>query len=61
MAEFKLVIAQKEGKSIQKELKSPEADSLVTLKIGDKITITNLRNKWHFEAVCTNGASYTVS
>ena len=34
--EFKLVIGQKDGKSIQKAVKEPEANSLLGLKIGDK-------------------------
>ncbi len=37
MAEFKLVIAQKDGKSVQKELKGQEADSFLGLKLGDNI------------------------
>ena len=38
MAEFKLVIGQKDGKSSQKELKSHEADALLGLKLGDKVS-----------------------
>ena len=37
MAEFKVVISTKDGKSVQKELKSPEADAFLDKKIGDKI------------------------
>lgn len=37
MAEFKLVIGQKDGKSIQKTLKEPEANALIGLKISDKV------------------------
>jgi ribosomal protein S6E (S10) len=32
--EFKLVIGQKDGKSIQKGVKEPEANALLGLKIG---------------------------
>lgn len=38
MAEFKLVIGTKEGKSYQKEIKGAEADVLHNLKIGDKVS-----------------------
>lgn len=38
MAEFKLVIAQKDGKCVSKELKSPDADVLLSLKLGDKFS-----------------------
>jgi|SRR3989344_1410188 len=38
MAEFKFVIGQKDGKSVQKELKSHEADVLLGLKLGDKVS-----------------------
>ncbi|MBW3013960.1 30S ribosomal protein S6e [Candidatus Woesearchaeota archaeon] len=38
MAEYKLVIGTKDGKSYQKELKSPEADLLFDKKVGDKIS-----------------------
>jgi small subunit ribosomal protein S6e len=38
MAEFKLVIGQKDGKSVQKTLKEPEAGALLNLKIGDKVS-----------------------
>jgi len=38
MAEFKLVIGQKDGKSVQKELKGNEADVLLGLKLGDKVS-----------------------
>ena len=37
MAEFKVVISTKDGKSVQKELKSPEADAFLDKKIKDKI------------------------
>jgi small subunit ribosomal protein S6e len=37
MAEYKVVISAKDGKSYQKELKSPEADVLSKQKIGDKV------------------------
>jgi small subunit ribosomal protein S6e len=37
MAEFKVIISTKDGKSVQKELKSPEADAFLDKKIGDKI------------------------
>jgi small subunit ribosomal protein S6e len=36
--EFKLVIGQKDGKSIQKGVKEPEANALLGLKIGDKVS-----------------------
>jgi small subunit ribosomal protein S6e len=38
MAEFKLVIGAKDGKSYQKELKGEEADILENMKIGDHIS-----------------------
>jgi hypothetical protein len=31
------------------------------MKVGDKITVTNIKTRWHFEAVCSNGASYVAS
>jgi len=37
MAEYKLVIGTKEGKSVQKEVKSPEADAFSKRSIGDKV------------------------
>lgn len=42
MVEFKLVLGLKEGKSYQKEIKSPEADNLLKLRIGDKVSGDNL-------------------
>ncbi|MBI4980181.1 30S ribosomal protein S6e [Candidatus Woesearchaeota archaeon] len=38
MAEFKLVIGTKDGKSYQKDVKGAEADALHNLKIGDKVS-----------------------
>ena len=38
MVEFKLVLSTKDGKSYQKELKSPEADVLVGKKLGDAVS-----------------------
>lgn len=38
MTEFKIVIGCKDGKSYQKELKSPEADFLHNLVIGEKVS-----------------------
>ncbi len=38
MTEFKLVIGAKDGKSYQKEVKSPEADNLLKIRIGQKIS-----------------------
>lgn len=38
MTEFKLVISTHDGKSYQKEIKSPEADNLLKKRIGDKIS-----------------------
>ena len=37
MAEFKLVISTKDGKTIQKEVKEVQADTFINLKIGDKL------------------------
>jgi len=37
MTEFKLVLGTKDGKSYQKEIKSPEADVLIGKKIGENI------------------------
>ncbi|MBI4983426.1 30S ribosomal protein S6e [Candidatus Woesearchaeota archaeon] len=37
MVEFKLVIGTKEGKCYQKDIKSPEADNLLKLRIGSKV------------------------
>jgi len=37
MTEFKLVLGMKDGKSYQKEIKSPHADELLKKKIGDTI------------------------
>ena len=36
--EYKVVMGMKDGKSYQKELKSPEADVLSKLKIGDTVS-----------------------
>ena len=38
MAEFKLVMSTKDGKSHQKEIKSPESDYFFGKKIGDQIS-----------------------
>ena len=38
MAEFKVVIGTKNGKSYQKDLKGAEAEHLHNLKIGDKVS-----------------------
>ncbi len=38
MVEFKVVLGSKDGKSYQKEVKSPEADNLLKKSIGDTIT-----------------------
>lgn len=37
MVEFKLVIGQKDGKSVQKTIKEPEANAIVGLKLGEKL------------------------
>ncbi|MBT4651000.1 30S ribosomal protein S6e [Candidatus Woesearchaeota archaeon] len=37
MAEFKLVLGTKDGKSFQKEVKSPEADVLLRKVVGEKV------------------------
>lgn len=37
MTEFKLVLGATDGKSYQKEVKSPQADELLKKKIGDSI------------------------
>ncbi|MBS3113039.1 30S ribosomal protein S6e [Candidatus Woesearchaeota archaeon] len=42
MAEFKLVISGKEGKTLQKEIKESEADVFIGLKIGDRVEGANL-------------------
>ena len=39
MAEFKLVISGKEGKTVQKEVKEAQADTFMNLKIGDKVKV----------------------
>ncbi|MFH1275992.1 MAG: S6e family ribosomal protein [Candidatus Woesearchaeota archaeon] len=38
MVEFKCVISTKDGKSYQKEIKSPEADVLAKKKLGDTVS-----------------------
>jgi len=38
MVDFKIVIGTKDGKSYQKEIKSPEADNLLKKRIGEKIS-----------------------
>ncbi len=38
MVEFKLVIGAKDGKSYQKEVKSPEADTFLKKKIGETLS-----------------------
>lgn len=37
MTEFKLVIGTTSGKTVQKEIKSPEADNLLKKRIGDTV------------------------
>jgi len=37
MTEFKLVLGAKDGKSYQKEVKSPEADELLKKRVGDTV------------------------
>lgn len=37
MAEFKLIISSKEGKTVQKEVKESQAEVFMGLKIGDKV------------------------
>ena len=37
MAEFKIVLSTKDGKSVQKDVKSPEADGLMKKKIGETL------------------------
>ncbi|MBD3259639.1 30S ribosomal protein S6e [Candidatus Woesearchaeota archaeon] len=37
MAEFKVVISTKDGKSVQKELKSPEADVFLDKRVGETV------------------------
>jgi small subunit ribosomal protein S6e len=37
MPEFKLVIGMKDGKSVQKMIKDPEAKEIMGAKIGDKV------------------------
>lgn len=38
MVDFKLVLGTKDGKSYQKEIKSPEADNLLKLRIGNTVS-----------------------
>ena len=38
MVDFKLVLGTKDGKSYQKEIKSPEADNLLKSRIGDTVS-----------------------
>jgi len=38
MVDFKLVLGTKDGKSHQKEIKSPEADNLLKARIGDTVS-----------------------
>ena len=38
MAEFKVVLGAKDGKSYQKELKGPEADALLKKRIGETVS-----------------------
>ncbi len=38
MAEFKLNISAKDGKTVQKQVKEAQADMFVGLKIGDKVS-----------------------
>jgi small subunit ribosomal protein S6e len=42
MVDFKLVLGTKDGKSYQKEIKSPEADHLLKNRVGDKVSGDNL-------------------
>lgn len=42
MTEFKLVLGAIDGKSYQKEIKSPQADELLKKKIGDRIAGDNI-------------------
>lgn len=38
MVDFKLVLGTKDGKSYQREIKSPEADNLLKLRIGNIVS-----------------------
>jgi small subunit ribosomal protein S6e len=38
MTEFKIVLGTKDGKCVQKEIKSPDADVLIGKKIGDSVS-----------------------
>lgn len=57
MAEFKLVISTKEGKTIQKEVKDAQADTFMDLKIGDKVNGDNAGFEG-YEFQITGGSDY---
>ena len=50
MADYKVVIGMKDGKTVQKEIKSPESDNLLKKLIGEKISGDTLGfNGYEFE------------
>ena len=57
MASFKLVIGTKEGKCVQKEVKEPEANTLLGKKIGDKVAGDSL-GLAGYEFQVTGGSDY---
>lgn len=55
MTDFKLVIGDKNGKSHQRDLKSPEADNLLKLRIGSSVS-GDLLGYPGFEFLITGGS-----
>ncbi|HLC65386.1 MAG TPA: 30S ribosomal protein S6e [Candidatus Nanoarchaeia archaeon] len=55
MTDFKLVVSDKEGKSYQKELKSPQSDFLIGKNIGEAIS-GDLVGLQGFELKITGGS-----
>ena len=55
MTEFKIVVGAKDGKSYQKEIKSPEADNLLKRRIGENIS-GNLLGLEGYEFLITGGS-----
>jgi len=55
MTEFKLVIGDKNGKSHQRDIKTPEADNLLKLRIGNTVS-GDLLGYPGFEFLVTGGS-----
>lgn len=57
MAEFKLVLGLKDGKSVQRVLQEPDANALIGKKIGDKVSGDKI-GLAGYELVISGGSDY---